>query len=116
MVKLLGKHLRKWDRLKTATGVVSDEDLMINYTVFRNTCSKVREKIFEKVEQGKMTVAEHMNDSIDEVIEHGLHNVGMYHAKRPLIKTSEGDITTMDMNLLYFYRNRLDGYGLEKYV
>jgi len=25
-------------------------------------------------------------------------------------------VTTMDMNLLYFYRNRLDGYGLEKHI
>jgi len=93
-----------------------EEDLIIQYAEFRSVCKVVREKIFERVEQGKMSVAEHMKPDIEEVIEHGLHNLGMYHAKRPLIKTEEGDITTMDINLLYFYRNRLDGYGLEKHI
>lgn len=93
-----------------------DEDLVISYPEFKKTFKRLRDKIFEKVEAGKMTVANHMHDSVDEVIEHGLYNVGMYHAKRPLIKNAAGEITTMDMNLLYFYRNRLDGYGLEKYV
>lgn len=93
-----------------------DEDLIIQYSEFKKTCKILRDQIFEKVAAGKMTVADHMHDPIDELIEHGLYNVGMYHAKRPLIKNGNGEITTMDMNLLYFYRNRLDGYGLEKYI
>jgi glycerol-3-phosphate O-acyltransferase len=93
-----------------------DEDLIIQFPEFKNTCKLIREKIFERVEQEKMTVANHMLEDLDSVIEHGLHNLGMYHAKRPLIKTDDGNITTMDINLLYFYRNRLDGYGLEKYI
>ena len=93
-----------------------DEDLIIQFPEFKNTCKLIREKIFERVEQEKMTVANHMLEDLDSVIEHGMHNLGMYHAKRPLIKTDDGNITTMDINLLYFYRNRLDGYGLEKYI
>jgi glycerol-3-phosphate O-acyltransferase len=51
---------------------------------------------------------------MDEIINHGLENVGMYHAKRPLIKDKAGNLVTEDMSLLYFYHNRLHGYGLEK--
>jgi glycerol-3-phosphate O-acyltransferase len=51
---------------------------------------------------------------MDEIIAHGLDNVGMYHAKRPLIKDASGNLSTEDMSLLYFYHNRLHGYGLEK--
>jgi len=40
----------------------------------------------------------------------------MYHAKRPLIKNKKGDISTQDLNLLFYYHNRLVGYNLEKYV
>ena len=32
------------------------------------------------------------------LIEHGLKNVGMYHAKRPLVRNKEGDLTTQDLN------------------
>ncbi len=93
-----------------------EEDLIIDYEQFKDSCKIIKNEIFKKVAEGKMSVAEHMELSIEEVITHGLHNLGMYHSKRPLIKTDDGNITTMDINLLYFYRNRLDGYGLEKYI
>ncbi len=93
-----------------------EEDLVINFNEFRTVCQRIKNKIEERIKEGRMSQAEHMDDKIDNIIEHGLLNLGMYHSKRPLIKTKEGDITTMDMNLLYFYRNRLDGYGLEKHI
>jgi len=93
-----------------------EEDLVINFNEFRAACLKIKNKIDERISEGRMSQAEHMHDKIDNIIEHGLINLGMYHSKRPLIKTKEGDITTMDINLLYFYRNRLDGYGLEKHI
>ena len=31
---------------------------------------------------------------------------------RRVVKVSEGAVWTEDMNLLYYYRNRLTGYGL----
>lgn len=93
-----------------------EEDLVINFNEFRTVCQRIKNKIEERINEGRMSQAEHMDDKIDNIIEHGLLNLGMYHSKRPLIKTKEGDITTMDMNLLYFYRNRLDGYGLEKHI
>ncbi len=93
-----------------------DEELIITYNELKKGCKSLKNKIIERTEKGEMSVAEHMHEDIDSIIEHGIYNVGMYHSKRPLIKTKSGDITTMDMNLLYFYRNRLDGYGLEKYV
>jgi glycerol-3-phosphate O-acyltransferase len=93
-----------------------EEDLVINFNEFRTVCQRIKNKIEERIKEGRMSQAVHMDDKIDKIIEHGLLNLGMYHSKRPLIKTKEGDITTMDMNLLYFYRNRLDGYGLEKHI
>lgn len=93
-----------------------EEDLIIDYNEFKNVCNTIKSKIDERIKDGRMSQADHMNDDIDSIIEHGLKNLGMYHSKRPLIKTKEGDITTMDMNLLYFYHNRLEGYGLEKHI
>ncbi|MFT6873764.1 MAG: glycerol-3-phosphate O-acyltransferase, partial [Roseivirga sp.] len=52
----------------------------------------------------------------DQIIKHGLKNVGMYHSKRPLVRNKEGDITTQDLHVLFYYHNRLDGYELENYV
>lgn len=93
-----------------------DDELIIDYNEFKDMCKKLRKKIFQKVLEGKMTVAPHMHEKMKKVIEHGLLNAGMYHSKRPIIKNKEGQITTMDLNILYYYHNRLDGYGLEKYI
>ena len=90
------------------------EDLVVGYEVFKATCQRVLDKIFELKSQGKIDTAPHLYRPMDEIITHGLENVGMYHAKRPLIKDKEGNLVTEDMSLLYFYHNRLHGYGLEK--
>ncbi len=112
--EILKKRNKKLDLFSLLR--LPDEDLIITYEELKSVCEKLKKKILERVEEDCMSVADHILEPIDSIIAHGLLNIGMYHSKRPLIKTKEGDITTMDMNLLYFYRNRLDGYGLEKYV
>lgn len=91
-----------------------EEDITIPYKFFKEECQRVLDRIMEIREEGKVHVAPHLNQGIDAIIAHGLNNLGMYHAKRPLVKTKEDDIETQDLSLLYFYHNRLDGYGLEK--
>ena len=91
-----------------------EEDIALSYEVFKSACQKVLTKILELEEDGKLHVAPHLKQNMDLVIAHGLDNLGMYHAKRPLIKNGNNAIVTEDLNLLYFYHNRLEGYELEK--
>ncbi|GAA5021724.1 hypothetical protein GCM10011506_02290 [Marivirga lumbricoides] len=112
--EILRKRNRKLDLFSLLR--LPEEDLIISYDELKRVCARLKDKIFERVAEKRMSVADHMHEPIDEIIDHGISNVGMYHSKRPLIRLNSGDVTTMDMNLLYFYRNRLDGYGLEKHV
>lgn len=91
-----------------------EEDIFLVYVEFKEACEMVLNRIFELEEAGKLQVAPHMRQDIDSIINHGLDNVGMYHAKRPLIKNNNGNIETQDLSVLYFYHNRLIGYDLEK--
>ncbi|WP_026951849.1 1-acyl-sn-glycerol-3-phosphate acyltransferase [Algoriphagus mannitolivorans] len=91
-----------------------EEDIVIPYEEFKNACQMVLDQIFELKKKGLIDTAPHIERSMDEIIHHGLDNVGMYHAKRPLIRDKEGNIVTEDISLLYFYHNRLHGYALEK--
>ena len=95
---------------------VPEEDLVIPYALFREICQVVREEIFRLCKKGKVKVAPHLEQELDEVIQHGINNVGMYHAKRPLWKNKEGDVITMDLNILYYYHNRLEGYELARII
>lgn len=92
-----------------------DEDLVLDYLEFKRTWKKLRKRIFKLERKGKVGVAAHMKTKADEAIKLGLENVGMYHAQRPLVKKGE-KVIIQDMNTLYYYHNRMEGYGLEKHI
>ncbi|MDX2002213.1 MAG: 1-acyl-sn-glycerol-3-phosphate acyltransferase [Chitinophagales bacterium] len=92
------------------------EDRLIPYQDFVEACERVRTAIFALNEQSKIKIAPHLKDDIQEVIAHGLRNIGIYHNKRVLLRNKQGDISTEDLKLLYFYHNRLEGYQLAQYV
>jgi glycerol-3-phosphate O-acyltransferase len=46
-------------------------------------------------------------------VEDGLRQLGLFHDAK-VVKMSDGLINTDDMNLVYYYRNRLTGYGFGK--
>ncbi|WP_333819356.1 1-acyl-sn-glycerol-3-phosphate acyltransferase [Ohtaekwangia sp.] len=93
-----------------------EEDQVIPYEEFRETCKRIRKHIYKLKEEGKVYHATHLKGKIDLVIRHGLDNVGIFHLKRPLLMNREGNIITKDFNTLYYYHNRLVGYDLEKFI
>jgi glycerol-3-phosphate O-acyltransferase len=93
-----------------------EEDLQLPYEEFRATCKKVRKEIYLLKDEGKVNNATHLKGKIDLVIRHGMENAGIFHLRRPLLFNKEGNIITQDLNLLYYYHNRLVGYDLEKFI
>jgi glycerol-3-phosphate O-acyltransferase len=94
---------------------IPNEDLIIPYEEFKVDFQKRKAQIFELEKIGEIQVADHLKEkTLDALIEMGVNNVGIFHTKRPLLFNKEGQITTQDLKTLYYYRNRLDGYGLEK--
>jgi glycerol-3-phosphate O-acyltransferase len=93
-----------------------EEDQVIPYEEFRETCKRVRKQIYLMKEENKLSHATHLKGKIDLVIRHGLENVGIFHLKRPLLLNKEGNVITKDFNTLYYYHNRLSGYDLEKFI
>ena len=94
---------------------LSEEDLTLDYEAFKKKFKKLKGVILLLNEQGKIDINEKLRSTADESITYGLNNVGMYHAKRPLIK-SKDEIIILNASTLYYYHNRLEGYGLEKYI
>lgn len=92
-----------------------DEDLVLDYEEFKDNFKKLRSRLNQIHEKGQVDMADHMKKPATDAIEHGLQNVGLYHDQRPLIR--KGDkIIVQDTNTLYYYHNRMNGYGLEKYI
>ena len=94
---------------------LSEDDLTLDYEAFKKNFKKLRKVILELNEQDKVDVNDKFKYKADESIIYGLNNVGMYHAKRPLIKAKD-QILILNASTLYYYHNRLEGYGLEEYI
>lgn len=93
-----------------------EEDLFLPYEEFRDTCKRVRKQIYRMKIENKVNIASHLKGDIDEIIKLGLYNVGIFHLKRPLLRNRDGNIITRDLNVLYYYHNRLVGYELDKFI
>ncbi|HMQ00106.1 MAG TPA: 1-acyl-sn-glycerol-3-phosphate acyltransferase [Cyclobacteriaceae bacterium] len=93
-----------------------EEDLKIDYEVFKATFKRVRKQVFKLKKQDKLYTATHLKGNLDDVIKLGLQNVGIFHVKRPLLSDKQGNIITQDLNTLYYYHNRLAGYELENFI
>jgi glycerol-3-phosphate O-acyltransferase len=96
---------------------IPPKSISIPYEEFRNACALIREQIMDLQKKGEIDMAPHLRWSLEEIIEHGLKNLGVYHAKRTLkYDKKKKVIRTEDLKLLYFYHNRLKGYDFEKHV
>jgi glycerol-3-phosphate O-acyltransferase len=92
-----------------------DEDLILDYTEFKKNYKKLCSRLEKLKKKGQVNMSRHMGISTDDSIKHGLKNVGLYHDQRPLI-LKDDKIIIKDTNTLYYYHNRMNGYGLEKYI
>lgn len=93
-----------------------EEERKLNRTEFFENVERVLNRLRELADNDKVHLAGHMNNDVPHIIEHGIANLGLYHAKRPLSLVDHETLQTEDLNLLYFYHNRLEGYELASYV
>ncbi|MCW5908567.1 MAG: 1-acyl-sn-glycerol-3-phosphate acyltransferase [Chitinophagales bacterium] len=89
------------------------EDISLPYKEVTEGVNRLKEKLKLMYDAGDVLISPELRWNVDKIIEHGMKNINLYHTASPL--THEGDkIGTEDLKLLYYYHNRLEGYGLEK--
>ena len=93
-----------------------EDELTLDFNLFKESVSSTAQVLHEMEGEEKVLLAPEFEKTLDELLNTGLNNLGMYHAKRPLLLNQKGEIITQDLNLLYFYHNRLVGYNLDQYV
>ncbi len=91
------------------------DEISLPYTEVVEKVNVLKEKVKEKYELGEVLMSPELRWNVDKIIEHGMKNINMYHTASPL--TRNGDtIGSEELKLLYYYHNRLEGYGLEKFI
>tara|TARA_Y100000768_G_C23979977_1_gene685166 strand:- start:471 stop:2093 length:1623 start_codon:yes stop_codon:yes gene_type:complete len=92
---------------------LSQEDLFIDIKKFKKSYKMMINEILILNSKNKIKIFNDLKNDIDIQIESGLENLGMYHAEKPVFIKND-KIHVRNMKLLYYYRNRLKGFGFRK--
>ncbi len=95
---------------------LSVKDITFDYTRFRNNIIAFREHLIQKEKNGEIILSPEARGDVDELIAHGMKNLGVYHALHPLKMDRKKRIRTESLANLYYYHNRLDAYDFKKYI
>jgi glycerol-3-phosphate O-acyltransferase len=78
---------------------------------FYDEASRCFEMVRKASDSGKLFLSTTLRCGDVKIwVEDGVHQLGLFHDAQ-VAKIQDNAITTDDMNLLYYYRNRLTGYG-----
>ena len=65
--------------------------------------------------KGKVKLHGRVHGDVSVLIDHGVKNLGAFHAFKPLTYSRDKDyLFAQDYKLLFYYHNRMDAYGLDK--
>lgn len=92
------------------------EDRGLNHLDFIEAVEKMVQQLRVLYQEKKLQLAPELDTETHLIIKHGLENLGVFHNKKALMLDKYGEITSEDLRLLYYYHNRLEGYGLESYI
>ena len=76
----------------------------------------LREVLYEMEANKEIKLSNQIREEIQDLIIHGVDNMGNYHPQKPLKFDKNGDLVSEDFKLLYYYHNSLVNYQLEKKV
>ncbi|MFZ1704656.1 MAG: glycerol acyltransferase, partial [Saprospiraceae bacterium] len=87
----------------------------ISYKDIKIKCKQLIDTLNRMAENGQIILSPILqsNAEIDDIINDGLENLGIYHAKSPL-KKDKDVLYSEDLSLLFFYHNRLTNYPLHE--
>lgn len=95
---------------------ISTEDVVIPKETFFAIVERVLVQLRMMSRKGQVKLADHLTDTVEDVVAHGILNLGNYHLQKALEQDAEGNLRTENLKLLFFYHNRMTGYDLERFI
>lgn len=92
------------------------DDYVFPIEEFTAAVKAVQIALFELADKDRLKLSEAILMTPEELVMDGMKNLGIYHVRKPLTFNKKGDIESDDFNLLYYYHNRLENFGLTKRV
>lgn len=104
---------RRFPNLELARVLRFGKDTVVPWQEVNAEAGALRERLLEKQRRGEVRLFDRVvRASVPELIEEGLKSLGAYHSQAAAVATGQG-VRLQDMNLLYYYSNRLACLGVE---
>jgi glycerol-3-phosphate O-acyltransferase len=117
MVAFAAFHLLQMDHPELDVyGIIRlpDPHYLFDEQSFKEVMSSLQAILIKLSDEGKVHMSRESRMPIEQVIEDGLKNLGVYHGRKPLRINKKGELISENIKLLYYYHNRLTGYELDK--
>ncbi|MFK7798622.1 MAG: 1-acyl-sn-glycerol-3-phosphate acyltransferase [Aureispira sp.] len=93
------------------------EDRTISKDLFLENVERLRQQLLHLQAVGRVKLSDSVSTAaLEDLIAHGLSNLGIFHVQKVLFATSKGDFSSENLNLLFYYHNRLNGYNLDHLI
>lgn len=92
------------------------EDYIFPRDALYDVVGQLQRRLIAMHDEGDIQLAEQIRWSPEEIVRHGIRNLGVYHVDKPLKFNKKGDIVSDSFHLLFFYHNRLSTFGLEQCI
>lgn len=95
---------------------LGEDETLVPYTEFAEFATPLLERLQEAYKRGELFLEPALRSSeFRNILESAERNMGVYHTKRPLKIVRDGGperLLCEDTKLLFYYHNRMEGYGL----
>ena len=91
-------------------------ELVLDRAEFLQKLEELLQVLITKSNNKELELSPILFDNAEEILKDGVKNVGIFHNNKPLVFTKEGNITSNDLELLYYYHNRMLGYELDQHI
>ncbi len=92
------------------------KEITIDYQRLAENVKKLAVHLQKMNQAGDILIAPEIEWPVDQLIEHGIKNLGIYHAENLLKISKNAIVKTENLRLLLYYHNRLANYGFEQIV
>ncbi|MEZ4896618.1 MAG: 1-acyl-sn-glycerol-3-phosphate acyltransferase [Saprospiraceae bacterium] len=107
----LQKQLKETDLFSLLR--LPEEDFVFDRSLFLEYMTVLQKTLIDAEQAGRLRLSRKIRGTVEELIDDGIRNLGIFHAKKPILINNQDQLVSEDFKLLFYYHNRLTGYELE---
>ncbi len=92
------------------------EDYEFSREQLTDVIRQLRDVLVEMKKQGEVQLSGEVEGDLENLIKMGITRMGSFHTLNPLMINKKGKIISQNFKVLYYYHNRLEGYGLDTQI